>query len=348
MTRWADILALHLEAGKHSVLLTVGEIKGSTPRETGARMLITAQNTCGTIGGGQLEYKAIQKARDILKSKSKAPEIMSLPLGPELAQCCGGSVDLLLAPLDVKDRSWLESVATASSSTVLMREWKNGHLTYQLLDHPDELAANDTPLKALVRSVQTDSTARLFRGAKNADDFILVEPVLREQFHLVLFGAGHVGKALVGTLTSYPCRITWVDGRAEEFPAECPPAVKQEISAQPASFAKSVPAGSFCLVMTHSHQLDLDICEALLKKGDAAFVGLIGSQTKRKKFERRLASRGLSENDIANLTCPIGLPGLYGKHPAEIAISVSAQLLQIRQEQLAIGQKGEKKIRNRF
>ncbi len=348
MTRWADILALHLGAGGRSVLLTVGEIKGSTPRETGARMLVTAQNTCGTIGGGQLEYKAIQKARDILVSGNKTPEIMSLPLGPELAQCCGGSVDLLLDPLEEKDKGWLESVATASSGALLLREWKNGQLSHRLLDHPDELAANDTPLKALIRSVQADRRAQLFRDDRKADDFILVEPVLREQFHLVLFGAGHVGKALVSTLASYPCRITWVDERAGEFPKERLPAVKQEISARPASFAKSIPAGSFCLVMTHSHQLDLDICEALLNRRDAAFVGLIGSQTKRKKFERRLAARGLPENDIANLTCPIGLPGLYGKHPTEIAISVSAQLLQIRQEQLAIGQQDEKKIRNRF
>ncbi len=348
MTSWADILALHRESGEHSVLLTVGEIRGSTPRETGARMLITAQKTCGTIGGGQLEYKAIQKARGILASANRAPEIMSLPLGPELAQCCGGSVDLLLEPLEAKDKNWLESVAIASGGTLLLREWKDGHLSHRLLDHPDELAANDTPLKALIRSVQADSAARLFRAEQKTDDFILVEPVLREQFHLVLFGAGHVGKALVSILTSYPCRITWVDERADEFPAECPPTVKQEISTQPASFAKSVPAGSFCLVMTHSHQLDLDICETLLKKGDTAFVGLIGSQTKRKKFERRLGARGLSEADIANLTCPIGLPELYGKHPAEIAISVSAQLLQIRQEQLAIRQRGEKKIRNRF
>jgi len=159
---------------------------------------------------------------------------------------------------------------------------------------------------------------------------LLFETVLPASWHVALFGAGHVGKALVKLLADLPCRVAWIDAREGEFPRALPPSVRRIVTDAPEDAVAELPAGSDVLVMTHSHQLDFEIVEAALRRGDLAYVGLIGSRTKRARFVSRLESRGRSEQEIARLTCPIGVPGAGGKHPAEIAIAVAAQLLQLR------------------
>jgi len=159
---------------------------------------------------------------------------------------------------------------------------------------------------------------------------LLLEPVLPADWQVAVFGAGHVGKALVRLLADLPCAVTWVDPRPEAFPAEPLPGVRREVSDDPAGEVAGLAAGTDLLVMTHSHALDLEVVEAALRRGDLGFLGLIGSATKRRTFLSRLARRGLGEAAMARLTCPIGLPGVGGKLPAEIAISTAAQLLERR------------------
>jgi xanthine dehydrogenase accessory factor len=161
-------------------------------------------------------------------------------------------------------------------------------------------------------------------------------------FHLQLYGAGHVGRAVVNALSALACHIDWVDERDDEFPMPlvglheaytrakvrkvCVDAVEAEVA--------HAPPGAFFLIMTHQHDLDLRITEAALRRGDAGFVGLIGSKTKRGRFEHRLLARGVPPDTLARLTCPVGLlpsSGALGKDPAVIAAGVAAQLLQVAQ-----------------
>lgn len=154
---------------------------------------------------------------------------------------------------------------------------------------------------------------------------LLLEPVLPVAARLVLFGAGHVGRALVTALDGLPVAVTWVDSRPAEMPDRVPSAVTPMVTDSPAMAVEMAAAGSFYLIMTHDHALDLALVEAILERGDAAWIGLIGSATKRARFTKELARRGL---DMAPVTCPIGVPGIRAKQPQAIAIATAAQLLQ--------------------
>lgn len=151
-------------------------------------------------------------------------------------------------------------------------------------------------------------------------------------FRLQLYGAGHVGRAIAHLLHDLPCAVQWIDERAAEFPPEPDPPHMQRlcVDAVDAEVASAAP-GSFYLVLTHSHDLDLAITSAILRRGDFGFLGLIGSVTKRARFEARLRQRGIGDAALARLTCPIGVPGIPGKQPAVIAVAVVAQLLQVAQ-----------------
>ena len=148
-------------------------------------------------------------------------------------------------------------------------------------------------------------------------------------FHLVLFGAGHVGRAVVHVLSQINCTVTWVDSRSDEFPAELPVHVEKVVAEYPEDEAAVAPADACFLVMTHSHALDQRICEAILRRGDFRYCGLIGSQTKRRKFEQRLLAKGFAEADLARLVCPVGISGISGKEPGVIAVGVVAELLRM-------------------
>jgi xanthine dehydrogenase accessory factor len=158
---------------------------------------------------------------------------------------------------------------------------------------------------------------------------VLFEVIRPPRLHIALFGAGHVGKALVKILADLPCRVTWIDARPEALPANLPVSIVPLRTAHPAQAVDALPAGSVVIVMTHDHQLDFDIVAAALRRPDLRAVGLIGSDTKRARFSGRLLRLGLSREEVGRLICPIGLPGIEGKEPAVVAVSVAAQLLQL-------------------
>ena len=166
-------------------------------------------------------------------------------------------------------------------------------------------------------------------------DALQAWPVRPPRFELQLFGAGHVGRAIVRALAPLPVRVAWIDEREEEFPEQlfdgepawpehirrvCVDAVEAEV--------RVAPPGAFYLVLTHQHDLDLRISEEILRRGDFGFFGLIGSRTKRQRFIHRFERRGIDPEAIARMTCPIGVPGIDGKEPEVIAAAVVAQLLQ--------------------
>ena len=150
------------------------------------------------------------------------------------------------------------------------------------------------------------------------------------RFTLQLFGAGHVGRAIVRLLEGIPCRVQWIDEREDQFPAAPSAAHIERVCVEPVEAEVSqAPPGAFVLVLTHSHDLDLAITQAVLKRGDFGWLGLIGSQTKRQRFLRRFEQRGIAPELLARLNCPIGLPGITGKEPEVIAVAVVAQLLAL-------------------
>jgi xanthine dehydrogenase accessory factor len=155
-------------------------------------------------------------------------------------------------------------------------------------------------------------------------------PAHPPRFVLQLYGAGHVGRAIVNLLADIPCAVQWIDEREREFPAGPLPPHIQRVCVEPveAEVARAAP-GSCYLVLTHSHDLDLRITEAVLRRGDFNYLGLIGSATKRARFLHRFEQRGVASEALARLTCPIGLAGIAGKEPAVIAVAVVAQLLQL-------------------
>jgi xanthine dehydrogenase accessory factor len=168
---------------------------------------------------------------------------------------------------------------------------------------------------------------RVFTAAQAGEIAAMAEAAPDHRRAVLVFGAGHVGRALALALAPLPFAVTWIDSRAEAFPALVPANARAVAARDPAREIAAAPPGAFILILTHDHALDLAITAAALRRDDLPFIGLIGSATKRARFERRLRELGIAEARIASLICPIGLPGIEGKEPAVIAASVAAQLL---------------------
>jgi xanthine dehydrogenase accessory factor len=334
LTDWLHTLQRVGERGLDCVLVTVTSGQGSIPREAGARMLVTVDAIHGTIGGGELEFQATGIARNLLRATG-GKETRRFPLGTDLGQFCGGAANLVFERV-APGAEWLGVLAAwqeAGKPCVLATPASGDG---RLLIGPNEtwgsVGAGATHAEAVEIArrllVEADRAPRLV--TLEGGTAVLFEPLQPPDFHVVVFGAGHVGRALVRVLGTLACRVTWVDARAAEFPREAPDNVRVALTEAPVAEVAPAPAGSYFLVMTHSHALDLELVGTILKRGDFAYCGMIGSQTKRRTFEKGLAKHGVPAATIARLTCPIGIPGIKGKEPGTIAVAVAAQLLEQR------------------
>jgi xanthine dehydrogenase accessory factor len=335
MIDWLQALDQLRARQRRCVLITVAETRGSVPRDAGAKMAVSEDAAFGTIGGGRLEYEALSLARDMLASGASTPQLRRFGLGPSLGQCCGGSARVLFEPASEQEEPWqatLRKLAERREPAVLVTAIGERGTDKFVVSAEGPIGALRDPR----RHAEALPAAQAMLSASGADVrleeagdgvSLLFEPVRPYGLHIVLFGAGHVGKALVRVLGELPCRVTWVDGRPDEFPRDLPPNVTVECTEMPQYAIERATPGAAFLVMTHSHALDLTLCERILRRDDFAYCGLIGSATKRAKFIRRLRARGVSDHVIERLVCPIGIPGLSGKHPGEIAVAVAAQLL---------------------
>ncbi|MGE6994474.1 xanthine dehydrogenase accessory protein XdhC [Pseudomonas sp. NPDC047961] len=250
-TAWIDALADLQHQGEPCVLVTIIEERGSTPRNAGSKMVVSRERLYDTIGGGHLEYKAQQIAREMLENRSRDTRLERFSLGASLGQCCGGATVLLF------------------------------------------------------------------------------EPMGQPQAHIAVFGAGHVGRALVPLLASLPCKVRWIDSRESEFPAQIPAGVEKVVNDDVVDEVENMPAGSYFIVMTHNHQLDLELTTAILERNDFTYYGLIGSKSKRAKFEHRLRDRGFQPETVQRMRCPMGIAEVKGKLPVEIAISIAGEVIAI-------------------
>jgi xanthine dehydrogenase accessory protein XdhC len=260
MTPLSPALQQMLQAGEAAVLVSIIEAQGSTPREAGAAMLVTAARCLGTIGGGQLEFHACDLARRMLETGEQAHEV-SLALGPAMGQCCGGRVRLALK------------------------------------------LAGRREVASLGARERAEGEARKM---------------------VLIFGAGHVGRALAQAMAPLPFRVLLVDDREAEL-ALCRASVEMRLMEDPEIALRDVPPGSAALVLTHSHALDYRLAEAALRSGRFAHVGMIGSATKRARFLSGLARGG--KVDTSRFHCPIGGAGVPDKRPEIIAALAAAEVV---------------------
>jgi xanthine dehydrogenase accessory factor len=259
---WLDTVARLRAAREPGVLVTVAAVHGHAPRAAGAKLVVGAHRTWGSIGGGNLEAVAIDRARRLLADQATSPEMTESALSDKMpyqrgVQCCGGTVTVLFEPLPV-----VPAVA--------------------------------------------------------------------------IFGVGHVGLELARILARQDIDLHLIDTRPEQL-ADDRLAVLSDAVARvlvhrlvvlPETVLGDLPADAHVLIMTHDHAEDLALCDAVLRGGSFGSVGLIGSAGKWARFRRKLAGElGHDAEAIARIKTPIGLPGIDGKEPATIAVSVAADLL---------------------
>ncbi|HJV85172.1 MAG TPA: xanthine dehydrogenase accessory protein XdhC [Noviherbaspirillum sp.] len=331
MNDWRTALTAAAAREEPAVLVTIASVQGSSPREPGAKMLVTASAQADTIGGGHLEMRACDIARDMLEapptSVAAIRRLERFSLGPSLGQCCGGVVFLAFERLLESDRAGFAPMDECwrNREDITRLVALDAILPPVLVDCSGSARFGSIP-PMLPRLDHLDE-CHLIKDAEGGR--WLVDPLLARRPLLVLFGAGHVGAAIVRALADLPCRVIWVDEREDMFPASVPSNVVIEVTDTPEAVVDEVPAGTSFLVMTHSHALDQRLAETILRRADAGWFGLIGSKTKRMQFEHRLLERGIARARLASMVCPIGIPGISGKTPAVIAASVCAQLLQM-------------------
>ena len=252
--KWFEAIKECEQQGKAYVIATVLGVSGSSPRDQGSKMVITSDEEIDTLGGGHLEYKVMEDAREVIAGGEAGNHIKHYPLGASLGQCCGGSVTVLL------------------------------------------------------------------------------ESFVSQGLNLTVFGAGHVAKALMKILGDMPGQIRWVDNRIDMFGLNVPTNVQVMYLESPVDMVATLPANSQVLILTHNHQLDFELCCRAIEHGKLRHIGLIGSMTKAQRFKKRLQHRTYSEEQVAQIICPVGLKDVPGKLPMEVAVSIAGQLIAIENQ----------------
>jgi xanthine dehydrogenase accessory factor len=329
MNEWIDELSDLAAAGERAVMVTVAGIRGSAPREIGAKMIVTATETVGTIGGGQLEYQSTRVAVEMLDAT--VTTLRSFPLGSSMGQCCGGVVEILFEPLAEGLPDWLRDLRALHGQrepAVIATRISRSKPVKMVVTADQVFGGGGGEVDAALLAKSRQILAGDITITRDTQE--LYEPVVAPDLNIAIFGAGHVGTAVVDALASLDCNIRWIDSRRRIF-RQVPSNVRSIEAPDPALEVAAMPANSFYLVMTHSHAMDFDICDRILRRSDARYCGLIGSVSKRRRFEKRYRQQGMTDTVIEQLICPIGVNGISGKKPAEIAVAVAAEILKLRE-----------------
>ncbi|MFO1303587.1 MAG: xanthine dehydrogenase accessory protein XdhC [Burkholderiales bacterium] len=310
--RWIPELAARVQREGRAALVLLANATGSTPRESGTAMIVSPSGAFGTIGGGHLEFEALRVARDALaQSALPAPWIVRFPLAARLGQCCGGVATLAFAVIADDNRAWLDEAVARERAGLAM------DLVTTIGGSRDAHAIGEASApRDCARIAQADGTTRI------------LHTIVPESLRVLVFGNGHVGRALVQVMGVSPARVRWIDEREQDFPPDVPPNVEIVATDAAVDEIANAPRGALLVIATHTHALDFELVSAALGRDDWRYVGLIGSTSKRNQFEKRLLARGFTQAQLARVTCPIGrsVP-VRSKHPGAIAVAVAAELL---------------------
>jgi xanthine dehydrogenase accessory factor len=308
-------------------------------------MVVTHGGRHGSIGGGHLEFEATRIAEDALAAATPAYAwIVRFPLAARLGQCCGGVATLAFARIGRSASAWVDAALTCARTGepfALVTCIAPDSASASLLVTPDDTRgtlgsiARDSAAIELARARLASGTAgaALVPFAGDADATLLVQIERPDPFPVLVFGNGHVGRALIGVLGVTAAHVRWVDARSDDFPHHVPANVDVVATDAPEDELRHAPEGAFVVVTTHSHALDLALIEASLSRSDWRYVGLIGSKSKRAQFERRLSARGYPPHAFARVRCPIGVQPatIRDKHPGAMAVAIAAELLVARE-----------------
>ncbi|MEL7538311.1 MAG: xanthine dehydrogenase accessory protein XdhC [Pseudomonadota bacterium] len=350
MRNWLTRLRELHDAGEPAVLVTVAAIRGSAPREPGARMIVTREHSFGTVGGGQLEYRCIRQACDQLaEPTAPASRQHRFTLGPDCGQCCGGVVDVWFERVGTEDLAWIDAgIAALGNGDALLRvslrqsEERISRLVVggqRVLFAGGEFVQNARYRTAAVELAGRPIGTRVdvLAISDNMRMPVLVDRTRPNAWTIAIFGAGHVGTACAEAMKLLPANVTLFDSRGEQVRAARSRSLATDLCDDPLGVLDRLPAGSDVLIMTHDHGIDFALVERALALERFGYVGLIGSLSKRRRFEKRLRKAGFSDAQLNELVCPIGIDSIRGKKPFEIAIGVSAELVQ-RREALGVAQ----------
>ncbi|WP_019457759.1 xanthine dehydrogenase accessory protein XdhC [Acinetobacter sp. GG2] len=316
---WTDFVTWQVEA-LPMVLVTVVRANGSTPREVGATMLLRFNfqqqwQQSDTIGGGHLEFQAIEIAKAILSEmETCVRRIERFNLSARLGQCCGGVMWLLFEKIS--------PAAIASDLSEILQAWRAGQRIGRKVSH-QYVSTWQT------MDIQQQPSFEFHSGS--SEEWQFSQQIKPYAMQVLICGAGHVGEAIVRCLLPIGVRVKWIDPRDDIFPSDLLQQVQcittDTLDAEIEQFDRS----GAILILTHDHQLDLQLCFTALKPTAKpfAYVGMIGSKSKRAIFEKRMQVRGYTPETLQRLVCPIGVEGISSKQPAMIAIAVVAQLLQV-------------------
>jgi len=317
MSEWIAQALSAVRRGETLAMASVVGAQGSTPREIGARMLVWPDRFTGTIGGGSLERQALDQARKLLAQDARRHALQDYPLGPLLGQCCGGRVRLLVERIDSDSLPWLSDAAQACArgdAFRLQADIEGGDLERSVQPPAGGDPADNSP-RAPIPQVRRLSE--------------LMQPARPK---LVIFGAGHVGQAVARAFAPLPFDLEWLASREDLRPEAGGTHADILSEDELEACIEAAPAGTLFAIFTHSHDLDYRLTKAVLARRDFAYLGLIGSRTKRARFDSRLRADGFGDADLGRLTCPIGIPSLKSKAPAVIAVALAAQLLQLTED----------------
>lgn len=348
MAEWIDVLRERVARDGRVVLVTVAHTSGSAPRAAGTTMVVAAVDVFGTIGGGHLEFEALRMARNAVTDTSAAGAwIVRFPLAARLGQCCGGVVTIAFKVVQRNDMTWLDAASTClRTHTPVALVSRIGNDAAPMLVSADNVTgslgalADDSAAIASARHHLAAGTASamMLRATTPAGATLMLHVVQPPDFNVLVFGNGHVGRALVQVFGALDVAVRWIDGREHDFPAIVPPNVDVVITDDPVAELDAAPRRAFILILTHSHDLDYALTQAALQRDDWRYIGLIGSRSKRNQFEKRLAARGTPPEALSRIVCPIGvLAGttIRSKEPGAIAVGVVAEILALREAAMA-------------
>jgi len=357
MNSWLKPVSNAISLNNAFVLLTVIETKGSTPCSRGDKIVFAGgRSIFGSIGGGNLEFKALGFAKNLLSIKINTIHLEKYPLGATLGQCCGGYVKVMFESFVETDSSskkffsWVDTAASLIEknqdfviTTLINNHSENKH-SYQKFVYSNDnnvVFPSESELSKEIHDCVYDFMSSSespsvieFKDESGILTEVCLEKVECSEIQAVaVFGAGHISRALMSILTKLPVNIYWIDDRPLQF--EQYQGDTSQINIICDDFSSGLidlPVDSYCLVITYSHQIDFEICEKIISKNKFSYLGMIGSAIKGKKFRDRFLQKGYPEKTVDKFTCPIGEKQKFLKSPTAIAVTIAMDLINFLEQ----------------